>query len=105
MAIAVRAEIEVDELRSRALHRLASEEAKKQENIEAVMEAAIPDISGNADPQEVDKDWLSNFIDKVKTISDEDAQNIWGKILSGETRSEEHTSELQSLMRSSYDVF
>src|SRR3546814_19972048 len=49
------------------------------------MEAAIPDISGNADPQAVDKDWLSNFIDKVKTISDEDAQNIWGKILSGET--------------------
>src|SRR3546814_1361276 len=75
------------------------------------MEAAIPDISGNADPQAVDKDWLSNFIDKVKTIPDEDAQNIWGKILSGETntpgsfRSEEHTSELQSLMRISYAVF
>ncbi|MEP5623818.1 MAG: DUF2806 domain-containing protein, partial [Hyphomicrobiales bacterium] len=83
--LAAKADIETDELYRRALHRLASEEAKKQENIENIMEGALPNIADSADPEKVDKDWLSNFIDKIKTISDEDVQEVWSKILSGET--------------------
>lgn len=83
--IAVQAKIEADELQRRALYRLASEEAKKQENIERVMEGAFDQVTDNAKPESVDEDWISNFIDKVKTISSEDAQQIWSKILAGET--------------------
>src|SRR3546814_7505813 len=32
-------------------------------------------------------------------------RNEWGQFTNGQIRSEEHTSELQSLMRTSYDVF
>ena len=82
--LTVQAEIQADELQRRALYRLAAEEAKKQENIENVMEGAFDQVTDDAKPEAVDEDWISNFIDKVKTVSNKDVQKKWSKILAGE---------------------
>jgi hypothetical protein len=59
-------------------------ETKKQENIEAIIDKAIPQIQDKAEAEKIDNDWLFNFIDKAKLISDSDMQVIWSKILSSE---------------------
>src|SRR3546814_9400340 len=47
---------------------------------------------------------VSRFLEKIPPQDQEKAIDIFMKILNG-SRSEEHTSELQSLMRISYAVF
>src|SRR3546814_10428339 len=47
----------------------------------------------------------STAIDVSKILSNEVADSSWAAYLKGDRRSEEHTSELQSLMRISYAVF
>ena len=63
---------------------MAAEEAKKQENIENVMDQAIPRIEDTAQPEKVDDDWFANYFDKVKTVSNEDVQKHWADLLAKE---------------------
>lgn len=81
------AEIEINELQRRALTRFIAEETKKQSNIEDITNKAIPGLSENTRPQDIDNDWIANFIDKCKLISDEEMQILWGKVLAGEANS------------------
>lgn len=71
-------------LAKRAIARLVSEETEKQDNIENVLRLALPEVKDDAKTQDVDHDWVVNFIDKVKLISNTDIQQIWSKILAGE---------------------
>ena len=82
--IAIKADIEATDLQRRAFDRWAAEEAKKQENIENVMDQAIPLIEDTAQPEKVDKDWFTNYFDKVKTVSNEDVQKHWADLLAKE---------------------
>ena len=82
--IATKADIEATGLQRRAFDRWAAEEAKKQENIENVMDQAIPIIEDTAQPEKVDDDWLANYFDKVKTVSNEDVQKHWADLLAKE---------------------
>jgi len=77
-------QIEITDLQRRAVTRFVAEEAKKQQNIEAIMFKALPDVSADAKPEEVEDDWISNFFDKSRLISDEEMQSLWAKILAGE---------------------
>jgi hypothetical protein len=76
--------IQVTDLQRRAMHRFLEEEAKKQSNIEAVTQKALPLLEGNSCPQNVEVDWITNFFDKSRIISDEDMQKLWSKLLAGE---------------------
>src|SRR5207247_4111514 len=38
-------------------------------------------------PQEIEDDWVTNFFDKCRLISDEQMQNLWSKVLAGEANS------------------
>lgn len=76
--------IELDDLQFRTCNRLLFEEAKKQENIDAVIQKALPDISEDADPSKMDNDWIALLLDKVKLVSDEEMQSLWSRILAGE---------------------
>lgn len=49
-----------------------------------ILEKAIPQIEENAQPDNVDSEWYESFFDKAETISDDELQNIWAKILSSE---------------------
>ena len=63
-------EIKITDLHRRAMHRFVEEEAKKQKNIEDITQEALPCLSETSDPQIVDNDWLTNFFDKCRIVSD-----------------------------------
>ena len=79
----IRADARAD-LETRALERLAKEEARKQENIEQITRLALPHVDGSARPDAMDDDWIVNFFDKCRLTGDKDMQLLWSRILSGE---------------------
>lgn len=85
----VRAEgqIEISDLQRRAFHRFLGEEAKKQKNIEDITAKALPELEEDAKPNEIENDWITNFFDKCRLISDEEMQGLWSKVLAGEANS------------------
>lgn len=82
----IRAEtqIEISDRQRRALVRFFNEEAKKQANIEEITEKAIPLLNEDASPQDMEDDWITNFFDKCRIVSDEDMQRLWARILASE---------------------
>ncbi len=82
--IKARGEIEISELHRRALTRFVGEETKKQINIESITNLALPELKEDARPEDMEEDWIFNFLDKCRLTSDEDMQMLWAKILSGE---------------------
>jgi len=88
------AKIEIVDLERRALHRFLHEEAKKQTNIESITQKALPAIEDKARPQEIEDDWITNFFDKCRLISDEQMQNLWSRILAGQANSPGRYSKL-----------
>ena len=85
--IKAKAQIEITELQQRALTRFVMEESKKQDNIESITEKAILQLNASSTPQDIEDDWITNFFDKCRIISDEDMQILWAKILAGESNS------------------
>jgi len=77
-------QIEITDLQRRALHRFLVEEGKKQNNIETITQKALPSVSEQATPQNIEDDWITNFFDKCRLISDSEMQNLWAKVLAGE---------------------
>ena len=82
--IKAQSEIEITDLHRRALHRFVTEEAKKQENIESITQKAIPQLTDSSAPENMENDWITNFFDKCRIVSDEDMQSLWAKVLAGE---------------------
>jgi len=80
-------QIKVTELQRRAVRRFIMEEAKKQNNIETITGKALPYVDEQARPEEVEDDWIVDFFDKCRLISDEEMQNLWARILAGEANS------------------
>ena len=85
----IRAEnqIQINDLQRRAMHRFLEEEGKKQANIEAITGGALPLLEEGASPEKVEDDWITNFFDKSRIISDEEMQTLWSRILAGEANS------------------
>lgn len=57
---------------------------KEFENQSKIVGKAIPLLTEEAKPDEVDEDWFASFMDKARLISNEDLQIIWANILAGE---------------------
>ena len=93
-------QMELNELEQRALVRFVNEEAKKQINMEEIIKEAIPGINHDAKPKDVENDWISNFFEKSRLISDKEMQLLWANILSGEANKpgtfSKHTVNLMS---------
>jgi hypothetical protein len=85
--IRTEAQIECEELQRRALARFIAEEAKKQDNIESITRKAIPLLSDSSNPEKMEDDWITNFFDKCRIISDDEMQVLWSKVLAGEANS------------------
>lgn len=85
--IKAKAEIEITDLHHRAMHRFVEEEASRQENMEAITEKAIPKLEENSDPNEMEDDWVTNFFDKSRIVSDNEMQGLWASVLAGEANS------------------
>jgi uncharacterized protein DUF2806 len=82
--IRAHARIEISEMEERALIRMVREEGKKQENIENITTKAIPQLSEDANPENIKNDWLSRVFDRCRHVSDEDMQALWATIIAGE---------------------
>ncbi len=76
--------IEISEIEQRALARLVKEEGKKQENIERITAQAAQQLGDKARPEDLDDDWITNFFEKCRTVSDNEMQSLWARILAGE---------------------
>jgi len=61
------------------------EEAKKQKNIESIIGQSLSQLNDDAKPDEIEEDWITNYINKCRLISDEEMQSIWARILAGES--------------------
>ncbi len=85
--IKAKSEIEITDLHYRAMHRFVEEQASRQKNMETITEKALPQLNEGADPGLMEDDWVTNFFDKSRIVSDEDMQNIWSSVLAGEANS------------------
>lgn len=68
----------------RTLTRQSLQEMGYQKNIEAITQSAMKALPGDVNDEPVDDDWLTYFFEKCKTVSDENMQMIWSRILAGE---------------------
>jgi hypothetical protein len=80
-------EIEITDLYRRSMSRFVEEEATKQENMEEIIKKSIPHLNEKSDPNEMNDDWVTNFFDKSRIISDNEMQNLWAQVLAGEANS------------------
>jgi hypothetical protein len=76
--------LKITMLQKRAFRRLLQEESDKQRNIESITQKALPELTQTSNPKDIERDWLINFFDKARMISDSDMQELWSKILAGE---------------------
>ena len=77
---------DVNDLINRAQNRFLFQQLKKQQNIESAIEIAYKELENEDTVSDVpvDDNWISSFFDFVANISDEQMQQIWGKLLAGE---------------------
>jgi len=85
--IKAKSEIEITDLHHRAMNRFIEEEANRQANMEEITKKAIPQLEDKSDPSEMDDDWITNFFDKSRIISDTEMQDLWASVLAGESNS------------------
>ena len=77
-------DIQVTELQRRAMQRFVEEETRKQINIEQITSKALPLLEHNSKPEAIEDDWITDFFDKCRLVSDQEMQSLWSKVLSGE---------------------
>ncbi len=82
--IKAKSEIEITDVHRRAMHRFVEEEALRQQNMEKITEKALPQLNDGSDPSEMEDDWVTNFFDKSRIVSDEEMQSLWSSVLAGE---------------------
>ena len=77
-------EIEITDLHRRAAQRWFEEETKRQKNMEEIIAQAMPDLKEKANPDAIEDDWIANFFDKCRIVSDSEMQSLWARVLAGE---------------------
>ena len=82
--IKTESEIEITDLHRRAAQRLIQEEAKRQKNMEDIIDKAEPHLNEEAKPDAMEDDWVANFFDKCRLVSDSEMQSLWARVLAGE---------------------
>jgi hypothetical protein len=82
--IKAQTEIQITDLRLRAIRRFVKEEAQRQKNIEDITAKALPQLMEAANPDSMDDDWVTNFFDKSRIVSDGEMQDLWSRVLAGE---------------------
>ena len=82
-----RTAIEVADLEQRATFRRRYEEIREQANLEAILDKATSQMSGNnVAPEKMDDDWVNQFVNKAKLVSKEEMQDWWSKIIARESQ-------------------
>ena len=108
--IKTESEIEIADLRHRAEQRRLEEEMRHQKNIEDIIDKAEPHLNENANPENMEDDWIANFFDKCRIVSDSDMQSLWARVLAGEahvpgTYSKRTVNFISELDKNEADLF
>lgn len=82
--IEAESQIQITDLHRRAIHRFVEEEAQKQANIESITSDSLPLLEDHSKPEDLDDDWITNFFDKCRIVSDEEMQRLWSRVLAGQ---------------------
>ena len=82
--IKAQSEIQITDLHRRAVRRFVEEEAQRQKNMEDVTAKALPQLNENAKPDSIENDWIVNFFDKCRIVSDNEMQELWSRVLASE---------------------
>ena len=82
--IEAQSEIEITDLHRLAARRWIEEEAQRQKNMEEITSKALPQLEENAKPDSIEADWIVNFFDKSRIVSDNEMQELWSRVLAGE---------------------
>jgi hypothetical protein len=82
--IKAQSNVEIGELQRRAIHRFIEEEAKHQQNMDEITAKTKGLLNPAADAEQVEDDWITNFFDKSRIVSDADMQELWSRVLAGE---------------------
>ena len=80
-------EIDITDLHRRAARRWIEEEAQRQKNMEDITAKALPQLNENANPDSIEDDWIVNFFDKSRIVSDNEMQELWSRVLAGQANS------------------
>lgn len=108
--IEAEARIEITDLHRRAAVRWLNEEAQRQLNMENILTNALPQVNESAQPDTIEDDWIINFFDKSRIVSDNQMQELWSRVLAGEANSPGRFSKrtvncLSDLDKSDAEVF
>ena len=108
--IKAQSEVEITDLHRRAAQRWVEEEAQRQQNMEDITVKALPNLNEDAAPDSIEDDWVVNFFDKCRIVSDNEMQELWSHILAGEanapgTYSKRTVNFLSDLDKAEADLF
>lgn len=108
--IKAESEIEITDLHRRAAQRRLEEDARQQKIMEDIISEAEPHLNQDANPDAMEDDWVANFFDKCRIISDSEMQSLWGRVLAGEantsgTYSKRTVNLLAGFDKSDADLF
>ena len=78
---------ELEALKIRTKNRVLATEVRSQKNLESIAKRSIPLLNNNANPEELDDDWIVNMLNKSKIFADELMQELFARILAGEANS------------------
>lgn len=75
-------------LEERTQKRIEYKEQNRQKNIENITQKAAINLEGETDVSEepVGEDWTTRFFDYAEDISNDEMQELWGRILAGEIK-------------------
>ncbi len=72
------------EIIERAKERFAHKEINRQINLESIVEKSSKHLGDSVSEEPVDEDWRTRFFNKAQDVTNDDMQEIWGKILAEE---------------------
>lgn len=82
--IKAESDINVTDLHRRAIRRWVEEEARDQANMERIVSDALPLLGEHPQPEVLHDDWIVNFFDKCRIVSDREMQALWSRVLAGQ---------------------
>ena len=82
--IKAESDIKITDLNRRAARRWIKEESQHQKNMEEITIKSLSHLKESAKPESMEDDWITNFFNKSRMVSDSEMQSLWALILAGE---------------------
>ncbi|QCE40894.1 DUF2806 domain-containing protein [Psychroserpens sp. NJDZ02] len=75
-------------IEERTKNRIEYKEQKRQKNIENITQNAVKNLEAetNVSEEPVDEDWTTRFFNYAEDVSNDEMQDLWGRILAGEIK-------------------